>query len=194
MKPLVRKEVILIDEVRQEIGKPLAVPLRKCAAVAVIENLYAGKFTEDLSLYGEYGAYLGKLLVKAALENLKISPQEVHSYGKAALVGVNGELEQGSALLHINFDASIREILQDTKAIIPSSEKVASTGASVDVPLHYKKALKVRSHFDAMEVRIGDSPRPNEIMLVFCITTGSRPFPRVGGLQLEDIKGLDGIN
>jgi hypothetical protein len=194
VKPYIRKEIVIIDEVRKEMGKSLAVPLCKCAAIAIIENPYAGRYIEDLSLYGEYGAFMGRFLINMALDSLKIKPLETHSYGKAAVVGLDGELEQGSALIHINFDAPIREILQDTKSIIPSSEKVAPAGCSIDIPLHHKKALKVRSHYDTMEVRVGNSPHPNEIMLILCIATGSRPFPRVGGLQIEDIKGFDGIS
>lgn len=194
MKPYVRKEVVIIDEIRAEIGKPLPMPLRKCASVAIVENLFAGKRVEDLSLYGEYGEWLGRRLVENALEALGVGPEEIQSYGKAVVTGLAGEQEHGSALLHITFDGPVREALRDTLSIIPSTEKAGPAGCSVDVPLHSKRAVKVRTHYDAMEVSVADGPRPDEIMVVLCLTTGSRPFPRVGGLLLDQVKGVDGVS
>lgn len=194
MKPIVRKEVVIDDEIRMEMGKALDRPLHKCAAVAIVENIYAGKYVEDLSLYAEYGKYLGKLLVDAAMARLGVGPDHIDSYGKAAVVGVNGELEHGSALLHMAFDGPIRAVLADSKSVIPSSEKVGPAGCSVDVPLHHKKALKIRTHYDCMEVSVADAPRPDEVMLVLCLATGPRPFARVGGLLLENIKGENGLD
>ena len=194
MKPYVRKEVVLIEEVRSELGKPLEVPLRKCASIAIIKNLYANQIVSDLSLYESYGAWLGEHLVKNALDALQVGPEAIQSYGKAAVTGLAGEQEHGAALLHLGFDAPVREALKDTLSIIPSSEKSAPAGCSIDVPLHSKRAVKVRTHYDAMEVWVPDAPRPDEIMVVLCLTTGSRPFPRVGGLLLDQVKGLDGVN
>lgn len=194
MKPYIRKESVIIDEVRSEIGRELDTPLRKCASIAVVENVFAGKYVQDLSLYEEYGAYLGELLMKNALEMLGVEPEEIQSYGKAAITGLGGEQEHGAALLHTGFDRPIREILKDTLSMIPSSEKAAPAGCTIDVPLHSKRAVKVRTHYDAMEVFVQDAPRENEIMLVLCVTTGSRPFPRVGGLLLDQVKNMDGIS
>ena len=194
MKPYLRKEVVLIEEVRSELGRPLEVPLRKCASVAIVKNLFAGKNVSDLSLYESYGAWLGERLVSNALAALKVEPQEIQSYGKAAVTGLDGEQEHGAALLHLGFDAPVRAALKDTLSIIPSSEKSAPAGCSVDVPLHSKRAVKVRTHYDAMEVWVPDAPRPDEIMVVLCLTTGSRPFPRVGGLLLDQVKGLNGVD
>lgn len=126
---MVRKEVVIIDEIRAEIGKPLPVPLRKCASVAIVENLFAGKRVEDLSLYGEYGEWLGRLLVENALEALGVGPEEIQSYGKAVVTGLAGEQEHGSALLHIAFDGPVREALRDTLSIIPSTEKAGPAAA-----------------------------------------------------------------
>ncbi|WP_418706599.1 amino acid synthesis family protein, partial [Anaerotruncus massiliensis (ex Liu et al. 2021)] len=114
--------------------------------------------------------------------------------GKAVVTGLAGEQEHGSALLHIAFDGPVREALRDTLSIIPSTEKAGPAGCSVDVPLHSKRAVKVRTHYDAMEVSVADGPRPDEIMVVLCLTTGSRPFPRVGGLLLDQVKGVDGVS
>lgn len=193
-KPCIRKEVVVIEETRKEIGKRLEKPLRKCASAAVIKNLFAGYHTQDLSLYEEYGAYLGKLLLENALEALGVESGEIQSYGKACITGTKGEQEHGAALLHMGFDAPVREILKDTLSIIPSSEKAAPAGSSIDVPLHSKRAVKVRTHYDGMEVLIEDAPHPDEIMIVLCVTTGSRPFPRVGGLMPDQVKNLDGLS
>lgn len=194
LKPYIRKEVVIVDEVRKEIGKTLDHPLRKCASVAIVENVFAGTHTQDLSLYKEYGEYLGRLLIENALETLAVEPSEIQSYGKAAVTGVGGEQEHGAALLHMGFDAPVREILTDTLSIIPSSEKVAPPGHSIDVPLHSKRAVKVRTHYDAMEVYVEDAPRADEIMIILCVTTGPRPFARVGGLLLDQVKNMDGIS
>lgn len=193
-KPYIRKEVVVIDEIRQEIGEKLENPLRKCASAAVVKNLFSGCHVQDLSIYEEYGAYLGKMLMENALEALDVDAAEIQSYGKACITGIGGEQEHGAALLHMGFDGPVREILKDTLSIIPSSEKAAPAGSSIDVPLHSKRAVKVRTHYDGMEVLIEDSPHPDEIMIVLCVTTGSRPFPRVGGLLPDQVKNLDGIS
>ncbi len=193
-RPYIRKEVVIIDEIRKEIGRELEHPLRKCASAAIVENVFAGTHTEDLSLYKEYGEYLGKLLIENALDALDVKPADIQSYGKAAVTGLAGEQEHGSALLHMGFDAPVREILGDTLSIIPSSEKSAPAGHSIDVPLHSKRAVKVRTHYDAMEVYVDDAPRPDEIMIILCVTTGPRPFARVGGLLLDQVKNMDGIS
>lgn len=194
MKSYIRKEVVIIEEVRKEIDRELEKPLRKCASIAIVKNLFAGHHIQDLSLYEEYGAYLGKLLIENALDALEVKPEEIESYGKAAVTGTDGEQEHGSALLHMGFDTPIREILKDTLSIIPSSEKTAPEGRTIDVPLHSKRAVKVRTHYDGMEVFVEDAPRSDEIMIVLCVTTGSRPFARVGGLLLDQVEKLDGIS
>jgi hypothetical protein len=194
IKPAIRKEAVIVNETRIEIGKKLGVPLRKCASIAVIDNIFAGKQVEDLSLYGEYGTCLSKVLLKNALEALSIDGGGIESYGKAAVVGLDGELEHGSALLHIAFNNYLYQSIKDSKSIIPSNEKMGPASCTVDVPLHSKRAVKVRTHFDAMEVQLADSPRATEIMIVLCVTTGGRPFTRIGGLLLKDVKGIDGVS
>ena len=193
MRDLIRKEAVIIDETRSEIGRKLDIPLKKCASMAVVKNIYAGKEVSEMPEFQEYGKVLGKRLIENALEALGIGAEEVNSYGKAAVTGFGGEQEHGSALLHTGFDEGVRSVLTTSKSIIPSSEKSAPAGCSMDVPLHHKLALKVRTHFDAMEVSLADAPRDDEILLILCVTTGGRPFPRVGGLLLEDVKGENGV-
>lgn len=178
-----------VDVIYHEGYRRLAKPLRKVAAGAVIKNPFARRYVEDLSELYETGAELGALLGKTAVAQLAGEP---HSYGKAAIVGMNGELEHAAALLHPALGAPLREAVGGGKSIIPSSKKMGGPGATIDVPLHHKDAMYVRSHFDATTFHIDDAPAPDEIVVIVAVTDGGRPHARVGGLQLSDIKGKDG--
>ena len=115
------------------------------------------------------------------------------SYGKAAIVGEHGELEHAAALLHPKLGAPLRAAVGGGKAIIPSAKKLGGPGTAIDVPLHFKDAAFVRTHYDAMEVRLPDAPHANEIVLVIAVTDGGRPHPRVGGLTKEEATKGDGL-
>ncbi|MEM6282074.1 MAG: amino acid synthesis family protein [Chloroflexota bacterium] len=181
---------VVTDTIYEEGFRPLANPVRRVAAAAVIKNPYAGQYVEELTELIEAGAELGKLLGEAAADRLDSEP---HSYGKAVIVGLNGELEHAAALMHPRLGAPLRQAVNGGKAIIPSAKKAGAAGTAIDVPLHYKDAMKVRSHFDAMEVRLPDAPRPDEIVVIIAITDGGRPHPRVGGLALSEVQGEDGL-
>ncbi len=183
MKAMIRKLVTFVDETLSEQGKPIIPPLRRSAAVAVIENPFAGKYQDDLSLLIDIGEELGGLLAERAVAALGIAGSQVQSYGKAAAVGENGELEHAAAILHPKLGAPFRKVLGKGAALIPSSKKRGGMGVALDVPLGHKDAAFVRSHFDAMEVRINDAPRANEIMVAVAVTSGGRPLPRIGGLR-----------
>ena len=146
---------------------------------------------QDLSQLTEYGEYLGGYLTELAVKALGEVP--IHSYGKGAIIGLNGELEHGGAILHPKLGKPMREAIGGGKAIIPSAKKVGIAGTGIDVPLHYKDAAFVRTHYDAMEVRIPDAPKENEIVIALVFTDGGRPHPRIGGLQVDEIKGEDGL-
>jgi hypothetical protein len=193
MKARIRKIVTFVDETHIEQGQPVAPPLRRAAAVAVIENPFAGKYQEDLAELIDMGEELGGLLAERAVAALGIAGSAVESYGKAAAVGENGELEHAAALLHPKLGAPFRKVLGKGAALIPSSKKRGSLGVVLDVPLGHKDAAFVRSHFDGMEVRVSDAPRANEIMVAVAVTSGGRPLPRVGGLKVSEIKGEDGL-
>ena len=193
MKASIRKIVTFVDETLTEQGRPVSPPLRRAACVAVIDNPYAGKYQEDLSVLIDIGEELGALLTERAVAALGIIGAAVHSYGKAAAVGENGELEHAAAILHPKLGTPVRKVLGKGAALIPSSKKRGGLGVVLDIPLGHKDAAYVRSHFDGMEVRIGDAPRANEIMVAIAVTTGGRPLPRVGGLQVSEIKGEDGL-
>ena len=186
----IRKLVTVSEEILSDGGRAAKRPVRKVAAVAVIENPFAGGFVEDLTPLVDAGEELGALLSKKAMETLG-APAE--SYGKAAIVGEHGELEHAAALLHPKLGAPLRAAVGGGKAIIPSAKKLGGPGTAIDVPLHFKDAAFVRTHYDAMEVRLPDAPRANEIVLVVAVTDGGRPHPRVGGLTKEEATKGDGL-
>ena len=189
----VRKYLTVVEETEMEGGKKVAPPTRKAAAMAVIKNPFAGKYVENLDELIEVGVTLGGTLTKMAVEALKISPQKAESYGKAAIVGSSGELEHAAAILHPKLGTPMREAVAGGKAIIPSAKKMGVPGTEIDVPLHYKDAAFVRSHFDAMSVRVPDAPRPDEIVVAIVVTDSGRPHPRIGGLKKDEAKKEDGL-
>ena len=188
----IKRFYTLVEETFEEGGRKLDTPLKRVAAAAVIQNPAAGSYQEDLTELVNMGEELGEILSQKAVAALGGDLPE--SYGKAAIVGMNGEREHAAALLHPKLGAPLRKAVKGGKALIPSAKKVGGPGTSIDIPLHYKEAMKVRSHFDAMELRIPDAPAHDEIVVAIAVTSGGRPHPRVGGLQLKDAIGEDGIN
>ena len=189
----IRKIVTIVEETRLEMGKTIDPPTRRAASTAVIENPFAGQYQEDLGSLMTIGEELGDLLGRRCVAALGIDPQQTESYGKAAMVGENGELEHAAAILHPKLGKPLRQAVEKGAALVPSSKKMGSMGQPLDVPLGHKDAAYVRSHFDGMEVRINDAPRANEIMVSIVVTDSGRPLPRVGGLEAADAKGEDGL-
>ena len=188
----IRKVVVVVEEVRADGQKSLEKPIKKCSASAVIKNPFAGRYVEDLSELTDVGEYLGGFLAQKAVEAMGIAPEEAESYGKGAIIGVDGELEHGAAILHPKLGKPMRDAVNGGKAIIPSAKKLGGPGTPLDVPVHFKDAAFVRSHYDAMEVRMHDAPKADEIVVSVVVTSGGRPHPRIGGLQKHEIKGEDG--
>ncbi|MGP9810223.1 amino acid synthesis family protein [Rhodopseudomonas sp. NSM] len=193
MSAKIRKIVVVVEETLTEMGHAVTPPTRRAAAVAVIENPFAGRYVEDLSELIAIGEELGELLAQKAVDALGIEGGKAESYGKAALVGENGELEHAAALLHPKMGAPVRKVLGKGAALIPSSKRRGGLGAELDIPLGHKDAAFVRSHFDGMQVSVSDAPRANEIVVAVAITDSGRPLPRVGGLTSAEIKGEDGL-
>jgi len=193
MKARIRKIITFVEETRSEMDKPVNPPTRRAAAAAVIDNPFAGKYVEDLTELMEIGEELGSLLAERAVSALGIPGPSAESYGKAAAVGENGELEHAAAILHPRLGTPVRKVLGKGAALIPSAKKRGSLGVSLDIPLGHKDAAFVRSHFDAMEIRVHDAPRANEILVAIAVTDSGRPLPRVGGLAKDQIKGEDGL-
>jgi hypothetical protein len=189
----IRKLIVQVDETRVEMGRTIAPPTRKALAMAVIENPYAGRYAENLDELVAIGEELGALLGEKCVQALGIAPGQAHSYGKAAIVGEAGELEHAAAVLHPKLGAPLRKAVEKGAALVPSSKKRGGLGTAIDVPLGHKDAAFVRSHFDAMEARVSDAPRAHEIVVAVVVTDSGRPLPRIGGLQVSEIQGVDGL-
>lgn len=192
-KPVIRKIYTVVEETIIDGVKTLEKSTRKAACAAVFKNPYAGIFQEDLSLLYSFSDELGDILTKKAVAALGIAPEEVESYGKAAICGMAGEREHCAALMHPALGKSIRANVGGGKALLASAKKLGGPGTAIDLPLGHKDAAFVRSHFDAMEVRIPDAPMDDELVLIVGVTDSGRPSPRVGGLKVDEIKGEDGL-
>jgi len=193
MSAKIRKLIVQVDETRKEMGQAIDPPTRRAVAMAVIENPYAGRYSESLDELIAIGEELGALLGQQAVKALGIAPGAAHSYGKAAIVGEGGELEHAAAILHPKLGAPLRVAVEKGAALVPSAKKLGTLGTAIDVPLGHKDAAFVRSHFDAIEARVSDAPRAGEIVVAVAVTDSGRPLPRVGGLAVQDIKGEDGL-
>jgi hypothetical protein len=188
-----RKLVVQVEEVQMEMGRAVDPPTRRAVAMAVIANPLAGRYVEQLDELIAIGEHLGGLLGSECVQALGIAPGEAQSYGKAAIVGENGELEHAAAILHPKLGAPLRLAVERGAALVPSAKKIGTLGTAIDVPLGHKDAAYVRSHFDAIEARVADAPRPDEIVVAVAVTASGRPLARIGGLQASEIVGRDGL-
>ena len=193
MTAQIRKIIVQVDETRLEMGRAVTPPTRRALAMAVIANPYVGRYSENLDELIAIGEELGALLGQKCVQALGIEPGQAHSYGKAAIVGEAGELEHAAAILHPKLGAPLRAAVEKGAALVPSAKKLGGMGTAIDVPLGHKDAAFVRSHFDAMEARVSDAPRAQEIVVAVVVTDSGRPLPRIGGLQVHEIQGQDGL-
>ncbi len=193
MPAQIRKLIVQVDETHREMGRDIAPPTRRALAMAVIRNPYAGRYVESLDELIAIGEELGALLGQRCVQALGIEPGQAHSYGKAAIVGEGGELEHAAAILHPKLGAPLRLAVVKGAALVPSAKKLGGLGSAIDVPLGHKDAAFVRSHFDAMEARVPDAPRADEIVVAVVVTDSGRPLARIGGLQVSQIQGQDGL-
>jgi hypothetical protein len=184
----IRKIVTVVEETRRELGREIDPPARQAAAIAVIRNPYAGRFSQDLARLEEAGAELGAILVQRAVAALGVAPAATQSYGKAAIVGEAGEREHAAAVLHPRLGKPVREVIGPARALIPSATKIGGPGTEIDCPLHHKDDAWTFSHFDTMTVALADAPRADEIVVVLAVTDSGRPLHRVGeGLKASDV-------
>lgn len=189
MTTAIRKWVTFIEEIIEEGGKPLDRPLRRAAVAVILKNPYAGRNPDDLTELIDLGEFLGDELMRRCQEALGTT---VEAYGKGGIVGERGELEHVAAVLHPKFGAPTRGRVGGI-SILPSVKKRAAMGATLDIPIHHIKAMLVRSHFDAVEIRVPDAPASDELLLALAVSDGGRPHARVGGLRAEDVVGEDGL-
>jgi hypothetical protein len=188
---ILRKQALQSEEIFHEGGPPASQPLRRLAMVSVIANPFAGRYEPVIQGFMETLKPLGEAMARRMVDVLG-GPDQVQGYGKGAIVGTAGELEHG-ALWHVPGGWAMREVLGDTRAIVPSTKKVGGPGTRLDVPVTHVNASYVRSHFDAIEVGLNDAPRADELALILVMTTGPRIHARVGGLRAEDVVGEDGL-
>jgi hypothetical protein len=188
---VIRKLGLSVEEIFHEGGPVQSTPLVRAAALAVIHNPFAGRHEPEIAGFMDDLKPLGLQMAQRLVKALG-GVQLVQGYGKGAIVGGAGELEHG-ALWHVPGGYAMREVLGDAKAIVASTKKVGAPGTRLDVPITHINASYVRSHFDAMEVGLNDSPRANELLLALVMTSGARIHARVGGLQASAIEGKDGL-
>ena len=189
---VVRKFLVQVEEIFHEGGPPAARPPKRGAIVAVIANPFAGRYVEEITGFMEDLKPLGLEMARRLIDALGDGVAAVEGYGKGAIVGAAGELEHG-ALWHNPGGYAMRELLGNAKAIVPSTKKVGGPGTRIDIPITHINASYVRSHFDAIEIGVGDAPRSDEMAVILAMTTGARVHARVGGLVAADIKGEDGL-
>jgi hypothetical protein len=173
----VRKHLLLRETVTSEMGHVAGRPIVRAVAMAVIGNPYAGRYVEDLTELFEFGRAIGEQLMP---ELVSLLPQRPVSYGKGAIVGINGEFEHGGACIHPMLGKPMRASMGGGKAVIPSNVKVAACGASLDVPLSHKDDSWSFDHFDTITVSVADAPKPDEIVVLMAIADGGRLHPRCG--------------
>ena len=179
----VRKTMIIKETIEADGFGKACDPITRVVAVAVIQNPFAGRFVDDLSPLFDVSGQLGERLMGDAVDMLAGSPV---SYGKAAIVGVDGEMEHGGAVLHPKLGKPMRAAVGGGKALIPSNAKVAAAGVPIDLPLGHKDEAWSFDHFDTMTVMVADAPRPDEIVLCMAVSDGPRPHPRVGSGPIMD--------
>ncbi len=188
----IRKVVVTVEDVHHDGGPRLSEPLRVGVASAVVGNPFAGRYEENLVEPMEALNELGRELARRLVKALQIEPKQIESYGKGSIVGASGELEHG-ALWHAPGGWGMRQILGDTKAIVPGNKMIGAVGSRLMIPLGHVNAAYVRSHFSSAGVSIDDAPRPNEIVFALAMSTGGRPHARLGGLLVSQIEGKDGL-
>lgn len=186
-----RKTMIFIEDIHHDGGPTPENPRRRAAIVAIVRNPFASGYAEDLQSAMEDLKPLGLSMTDQLIEAMG-GIERIDGYGKAGLAGENGELEH-TALWHVPGGYAMRARLGEAKAIVPSSMKIGGVGTRIDIPLGHINAAYVRSHFDGMEVGVPDGPRANELLFALAMSRGPRIHHRMGGLQVEDVTGEDGL-
>ena len=210
----IRRIVTHVEDIHHEFGPPASQPLRRGAIAAVLTNPFAGRYVNEIVPMMDALQPVGIDMAQRLRVAMDIPVERIESYGKGAMVGAAGELEHG-ALWHVPGGYAMRELLGwkgdrtayaqgkvsaaptgqpgNALAIVPSTKKVGGPGAALDVPLTHINAAYVRSHFDAMEVRVPGAPAADEIVFILVMSTGARVHARVGGLKAADIAQWNGL-
>ena len=188
-----RKWYLQIDDTLATESGELAdgAPLRRIVIACVVHNPFAGRFVRDLSPFVEPSGALGEEFGRRFVEAAAGTP--IESYGKACVVGTDGDYEHGNALLTTVFANPVRDAVGGGLAWVPSSGKRGAPGTPIDIPLAHKDALYVRSHYDTVTVSFGDAPSRDEVLIAFAFATRGRLHARLGGLTPAQIAARDGL-
>lgn len=180
----VRRIITVTEDILLEGGRPVDPVARVSVVCAVIDNPWAGLgFVEDLAPgIDEHASVLGALLAPRVLAALDAP---VEAYGKAAIVGLNGEIEHGSGLIHtLKFGDHFR-IAANATSLLPAVEKRGPAGIIFDIPLKHITDVTIRSHHQSFEVRVPDAPHPDEIVIALAAAAQGRPQQRLAALSAE---------
>jgi hypothetical protein len=186
----IRRTLVIVEERREEAGRATNMPLRRVAAVAVVENPYAKRYVDDLTPMINDSVRLGEEIAELALS--AFGKHEVQSYGKGGVVGLDGEQEHANALLTTAFANPIRDAIGGGDAWISSFTKKAAPGAAIDIPMNHRDDIYVRSHYDGMSIVLPDAPMPDEVAIIFCLANRGRLNARVGGLTHDQVVARKG--
>lgn len=186
----IRKWVTVVEEIRHDGGPPVDEPLVKAAVGVVIKNPYAGRYTDSLEGLIEPSVPLARELVRRCHDAL--GGRTPQSCGKGAIIGTAGDQDHGVACITTPFGDAMRAEI-DGITWVTSNTKVAGPGASIDIPLAYKRALFVREYYDTITFTVPDGPKPDEIVVIAAMATRGRVHHRVGGLSVDEVKGEDGL-
>ena len=181
----IRRSFVIVEERNEEAGRIAKQPLRRVAAVVVVENPYAGRYIDNLKPMIDASVRLGEEVARIAIA--AFGQHEVQSYGKGGIVGLAGEQEHANALLTTVFADPIRDASGGGEAWISSFTKVGGPNTPIDIPMNHKDDVYVRSHYDGMSLVLPDAPMPDEVAVIFCIASGGRLNARVGGLTHDEL-------
>ena len=185
----IRKTAVIVEEIYLEGGKSDGPPLKRVTAMAAIKNPFVTKPVSDLSVLINYGGKIGEILSAKLLAQFDGRSDAIESYGKGAIVGALGEIEHGYATITRPFATSVRKALGDCRAWMAANVKRGALGASLDVPMAYKDAIYVRSHYDTVEALMPDGPLADEIVVILAAASRGRLHARIGGLEKRDVRG-----
>jgi hypothetical protein len=214
-KPMIeiRRIFTHVEQIWHEFGPVSPVPLMRGAIAAVLTNPFAGRYEPDILPMMDALQPVGIDMAERLRAAMDVPADRIEGYGKGAIVGAAGELEHG-ALWHVPGGYAMRELLGwkgdaaayakgqgeeksgrpgNALSIVPSTKKVGGPGTALDVPMTHINAAYVRSHFDAIEVRVPGAPLPDEIVFILAMSTGPRVHARVGGLAAQAISKWDGL-
>jgi len=178
---VIRKLYTVAEDIVTELGAPVDHLTRRVAAAAVIDNPWAGLGRVDE--LAEEAARIAPALARelaARLRGLLGGVDEVEAFGKAAIVGLGGELEHGAALIHTPYFGNVLRELVDGSSIIVFSDDRGPAGNPLTVPIWHKTAAATRSHYQTIQLRIPDAPRDDELVVVAAAASGPRPNARIG--------------